>query len=248
MLCDAGKPMTTQPHKSAPAPYWTWGGLSEGAWRSAPLLPGTIVFSMVFGTIAAQKGLTLTDTVLMNAMVFAGSSQFVAIEVWKNPLTLGTVLSLATITAIVNARFILMGASLRPWLGQLPAWQAYLALLQNVDANWIVASRYRGEGGGDVSIYLGSGIALWVTWVTSVIPGYLLGAFIKDPTRLGFDMILPIFFAAMLVQMWRGARRAIGWGIAGVVALAASYLIAGYWFIVIGAVIGSIAAGFIDDE
>lgn len=240
--------MTIQPNKSAPAPYWTWAGLSEDAWRSAPLLPGTIVFSMAFGTIAAQKGLSLTDTVLMNAIVFAGSAQFVAIEVWKNPLTLGTILSLVTITAIVNARFILMGASLRPWLGQLPAWQAYLALLQNVDANWIVATRYRGEGGGDVSIYLGSGIALWVIWVAAVIPGHLLGAFIKDPTRFGFDMMLPIFFSAMLVQMWRGPRRAIGWGIAGVVALAASHLIAGYWFIVIGAVAGSIAGGFIDDE
>ena len=74
--------MTTKPPTSAPAPYWTWGGLSEGAWRSVPLIPGTIVFSMVFGTIAAQKGLTLTDTMLMNAIVFAGSSQFVAIEVW----------------------------------------------------------------------------------------------------------------------------------------------------------------------
>ena len=91
-----------------------------------------------------------------------------------------------------------MGASLRPWLGQLPAWQAYPALLQNVDANWIVATRYRAEGGGDVSIYLGSGLALWVIWVAAVIPGHLLGAFFKDPTRFGFDMMLPIFFSAML--------------------------------------------------
>ena len=239
--------MTTKPHTSAPAPYWTWGGLSEGAWRSAPMLPGTVVFSMVFGTIAAQKGVTLTDTVLMNALVFAGSSQLVAIEVWTNPLTLGTLLSLATITAVVNARFILMGASLRPWLGPLPAWQVYLALLQNVDANWIVATRYRGEGGGDVSIYLGSGIALWTTWVASVIPGYLLGAFITDPTRFGFDMLLPVFFSAMTVQMWRGSRRAIGWAVAGVVALVASQLIGGYWFIVIGAVAGSVVGGFIDE-
>jgi predicted branched-subunit amino acid permease len=239
--------MTTHPHKREEAPYWSLPGLAEGAWRSAPMLPGTVVFSMVFGTLAAQKGVTLTDTVLMNALVFAGSSQLVAIELWTNPLTLGTLLSLATITAIVNARFILMGASLRPWLGPLPAWQAYAALLQNVDANWIVATRYRGEGGGDVSIYVGAGIALWATWVASVIPGYLLGAFITDPTRLGFDMLLPIFFSAMTVQMWRGPRRAIGWAVAGAVALAASQLIGGYWFIVIGAIVGSVVGGFIDE-
>jgi len=240
--------MTTEPHHSAPAPYWSWAGLTEGAWRSTALLPGTIVFSMAFGTIAAQKGLTLTEAVLMNAVVFAGSSQLVAMEVWTSPLTLGSLLSLATITAIVNARFILMGASLRPWLGGLPPWQAYMVLLQNVDANWIVASRYRGEGGSDVSIYLGSGIILWIVWVTAVIPGYLLGAVIKDPSRFGFDMMLPIFFSAMLIPMWRGVKRGIGWGIAGAVALAAWYLIPGYWFIVIGAVVGSVAGGFIDDE
>jgi predicted branched-subunit amino acid permease len=36
--------------------------------------------------------------------------------------------SLAVVTAIVNARFILMGATLRPWFGALPPWQAYAAL------------------------------------------------------------------------------------------------------------------------
>ena len=124
---------------------------------------------------------------------------------WTNPLTLGTIASLAVLTAIVNARFVLMSASLRPWLGPLPAWQAYPSLLLTTDATWIVGMRYRAEGGGDASIYLGAGLAIWAVWVASVIPGYLLGAFIADPKRFGFDLMLPIFFAAMLVQIWRGA-------------------------------------------
>ena len=49
--------MTTHPAKSAQAPYWSLPGIAEGAWRSAPLLPGTVVFAMAFGTIAAQKGI-----------------------------------------------------------------------------------------------------------------------------------------------------------------------------------------------
>ncbi len=100
-----------------------------------------------------------------------------------------------------------------------------------------------------MSIYLGAGLALWAIWVAAVIPGYLLGAFIKDPTRFGFDLMLPIFFAAMLVQIWRGPRRAIGWAIAGVVALGASLshprlLVHRHRC----ASTGSIAGGFIDDE
>ena len=80
------------------------------------------------------------------------------------------------------------------------------------------------------------------------MPGYLLGAFIADPKRFGFDLMLPIFFAAMFVPLWRGGKRAIGWAIAGLVALIVSYLVPGWWFIVVGALTGSIAGAFIDDE
>lgn len=237
----------TSPHDRAEAPYWTLPGLAEGAWRSGALLPGTAIFSLAFGTVAAQKGLSLADAVLMNALVFAGAAQLVALEVWTHPLTLGTVASIALLTAIVNARFVLMGAALRPWMGALPAWQAYPPLLLTTDATWIVGMRYRAGGKGDASIYLGAGLAIWAVWVAAVVPGYLLGAFISDPKRFGIDLMLPIFFAAMLVQIWRGPRRAIGWAVAGVVALIAAQLVAGWWFVVIGAVAGSIVGGFVRD-
>src|ERR1044071_1862615 len=68
-----------------------------------------------------------------------------------------------------------------------------------------------------------------------------------SPPPFGFDLTLPVFLSAMLGGLWRGPRRAIGWAVAGVVALAAAYFIAGWWFIVIGAVAGSIVGGFVDD-
>lgn len=240
--------MTTDPHKGAPAPYWSLRGLAVGARLCGAMVPGTVVFAAAYGTLAAQKGLTLGETVLMSALVFGGASQLVALEVWTNPLTLATVLSLAVVTGIVNARFILMGATLRPWLAPLPQWQAYAALNGTVDATWLIAVRYRADGGSDASVFVGSALTLWAVWVATAVPGYLLGAFISDPKRFGFDLMLPIFFAAMFVPLWRGARRAIGWAISGTVALAASYLLPGWWFIVIGALTGSIAGAFIDDE
>lgn len=240
--------MTSSPQPRAEAPYWSLAGLWEGARLTMPVVPGTIVFATAYGTLAGQKGLTLTEVVLMNAIVFAGTSQLVALEIWSYPLTLGTIASLALVTAIVNARFFLMTASLRPWMGSLPAWQVYPTLLLTTDGTWIVAARYHANGGMDASVYLGSGLTLWALWTAAAIPGYLAGGLISDPARYGFDLMLPIFFTALTVPMWRGARRAIGWAVAGVVALAVSWLVPGYWFIVVGAVAGSIAGGFIDDE
>jgi predicted branched-subunit amino acid permease len=239
--------MTTHPHTRVEAPYWSLAGLAEGAQRCGAMVPGTMVFAAAFGTLAAQKGLTLAETVLMSALVFGGASQLVAMEVWKSPITLASVVSLAVVTAIVNSRFILMGATLRPWFGSLPPWQVYPALNATVDATWLVATRYRAEGGSDAAVFVGAGLALWVVWVGFAIPGYLLGTVIADPKQFGFDLMLPIFFAAMFVPLWRGARRAIGWVIAGAVALIVSYLVPGWWFIVAGALTGSIAGAFIDE-
>jgi predicted branched-subunit amino acid permease len=238
--------MTADSHKSAQAPYWTLRGLAEGAWRAGPLLPGTVIFASAFGALAAQKGLTLADTVLMNLIVFTGIAQLLALEVWTDPLNAGTVASLVTLTLVVSARFVLMGASLRPWMSPLPPWQVYPVLLLTTDANWIVAMRYRADGGGDASILAGAGLALWAVWVTAAVPGYLLGAIMQDPRRFGIDLMLPVFFVAMLVQLWRGPRRAVGWAVAGVVALVAAQLLPGFWFIVVGAIVGSIVGGFVD--
>src|ERR1043165_4680467 len=115
--------MTTRPRDRADAPYWSLAGLAEGAWRCGAMVPGIMVFAAAYGTLAAQKGLTLTEATLMSALVFGGASQLVAMEVWKSPITLASVVSLAVVTAIVNARFILMGATLRPWFAPLPPWQ-----------------------------------------------------------------------------------------------------------------------------
>src|SRR5947209_6133598 len=125
---------------------------------------------------------------------------------------------------------------------------AYAALNATVDATWLVAMRYRADGGSDTSVFVGAGLALWVVWVASAIPGYWLGAFIADPRRFGFDLVLIVFFAAMFIPLWRGVRRAIGWAVAGVVALVVSYLVPGWWFIVIGALTGSMLGAFLDDE
>lgn len=223
-------------------------GLSLGARLAVPFLPGTAVFAAAFGTIAAQKGLTLAEAVLMSAVVFAGASQLVAMEVWAEPLTLATVASIAVVTAIVNMRFLLMGASLRPWFGPLPAWQVYPVLLTTTDANWLVAIRYRTEGGGDAAVYLGVALTLWVFWVGSTVPGYLLGAVVSDPKRFGLDLVMPAFFAAMMIPLWRGPRRGVGWAVAGAVALAVAHLVPGWWFIVIGALAGALIGGLLDDR
>ncbi|TWI87521.1 putative branched-subunit amino acid permease [Roseibium hamelinense] len=212
-----------------------------------PALPGTVVFGAVFGTVAAQKGLTILETVLINSFVFAGASQFVAMEVYKDPVTWAVLLAMVGVTAAVNMRMLLIGASLRPWLGQVPASRTYPSLFFLTDLNWLIALREYDKGERDWGIYLGSGLFMWVTWSVSVVPGYFLGSLVSDPQKWGLDIVMPAFFVALLVPLWQGRRQTISWGLAGVVAVLTWQAFGGYWGILTGAIIGAFAGAYLDD-
>jgi membrane protein implicated in regulation of membrane protease activity len=52
----------------------------------------------------------------------------------------------------------------------------------------------------------------------------------------------------MLVPLWTGPRRAWGWAIAGIVAVAVERLVPGWWFIVAGSIVGAVAGGYLDEQ
>ena len=101
----------------------------------------------------------------MSAFVYAGASQMVALELWRETWSPSTILDVMAVTAIVNARMILMGAAIQPWLAAAPPAQNALNLFFLTDANWLIGTRYQAEGGRDLGILFGAGVALWVVWV-----------------------------------------------------------------------------------
>ncbi|MEM9631700.1 MAG: AzlC family ABC transporter permease [Pseudomonadota bacterium] len=222
-------------------------GCTHGALMCVPVLPGIVALGAVFGTVAAQKGLTFVETVLMNSLVFAGASQFVAMEIYSDPLSWGTLIAMIGVTGAVNMRMLLIGASLRPWLGQVPSYQTYPALFFLTDLNWLLTLTEYDKGTRDWGVYLGSGLFVWSIWSLSVIPGYFAGSLISDPKAFGLDVVLPAFFAALLVPLWKGKRQTVSWFIAGGVAAVTWAIVGGYWSIFTGAIAGALAGAYLDD-
>ncbi|WP_439496987.1 AzlC family ABC transporter permease [Bosea sp. (in: a-proteobacteria)] len=225
----------------------TWHGMLVGVRKVSVLMPGIIVFAVAFGAAAAAKGLSLLEAVLMSALVYAGVAQLVAMELWRPEWTWGAIAGVAAVTATVNARMVLQGASLQPWFAPYPKTLNALHLFFFTDANWLIGTRYHAEGGRDLGVLVGAGFVLWLVWIVATVPGYLLGALVADPRQYGIDLVMPIFFAAMIVPLWRGRRAALPWIIAGIVALVTAKLVDGYAFIIVGALSGAVAGAFIDD-
>jgi predicted branched-subunit amino acid permease len=169
-------------------------------------------------------------------------------EAWPERITLGALAALAVLMITVNARMLLMGAALHPWLHASSPWRIYPTLHVLTDPSWLITMRYRAEGGSDAGVFLGASVLLAVVWIAAGCVGHVGGMLIEDPRRYGIDLVIPIFFAAMLIPLWRGGRASIAWVVAGVVAVAVQQLAGGWWFIVAGAIAGSVVGGLLDDR
>ena len=111
-----------------------WAGFRQ----LAPISIFVTLFGAAFGLAAVQTGLDDSVILTMSALVFAGASQFAALELWGTQVPLLTLM--ITVFAI-NARHLLMGATLYPWLRQLPPGRRYGVMLIASDANCAVPSR-----------------------------------------------------------------------------------------------------------
>jgi branched chain amino acid efflux pump len=223
-------------------------GFRSGLQRGLPVTPGIMAFGLVVGAAAARQGLSFFQSMAMNFLVCSGIAQLVALEIWPHVLTWGAIVTIALLAAVIGARLFLMSVAMRPWFGQVPSWQAYAGLFFLTDASWLIAMRYRAEGGRDIAVYFGAAATIMTGWLAATGIGYFLGGFIVDPARYGFDLVMPAFFAAMLVPLWAGGRRAWGWVVGGIVAVAVERLVPGWWFIVAGSITGAVAGGFFDEQ
>ena len=229
-------------------PLLTRAGMASGIRRVMPYTPTLCVMGLLIGALAAQKGLTLLEILAMSAFVYAGATQLIAVQLWPETWTWTTFVTVVGLTAALNARLFLMTASLRPWLGRLPARHVYPHLLVVIDSTWAISIRYRAEGGTDPGILVGPGILSWFIWVAAVPLGYLTGAGIADPKAFGLDLMVMIIFVTMMVPVVRRATHLRPLFVAAGTGLAASWALPGFWFVILGALAGALTAAWMGDD
>ena len=211
---------------------------AAGARDILPVLIAAAPFGLLLGTLSAQKGLSPAEVAVMSATVFAGGSQFIAIDLWAHPVP---VLTLVVSTIVVNLRHVLMGAALAPHLGRFGVGHKAAAMGLLADEVWALAVRRAGERPLTPAYYAGLALPLWVMWVSTTTAGALIGDGIEDPARFGFDFAFAAIFLCLLVGLWQGARRsALPLAVAAATALAAHWTIPGVWYVFLGGLAGAI--------
>ena len=172
-----------------------------GARDSVPILVAVLPFGGLFGAIVAQQGMAPFEAMLASLTMFAGASQFIMVDLFGQSVPAwAIVLSVFA----VNFRHVLYSAAIAPTLRTYGAGKRLLAFHWLMDPLFaLTARRQTDRVPAPFRWYAGVGLTTYVVWVLVTWVGARFGALIEDPHGFGFDMILPIYFLA-LVMGFRG--------------------------------------------
>jgi len=230
----------------AAAPPHRRGGTRDeifaGMAAIAPAAIAVVPFGLLLGALAAEKGLSPLEMALMSGLVFAGGSQFVALDLWTSPAAWA---SLGFAALLVNLRHVLMGASINRAMGGFRPAAKVLALLLLADEIWAMAERRAACRPLTPAYYAGLALTLYVNWVFWTALGAALGASLGDPAAYGFDFA----FTAIFIGLLAGFRRVPGFvpvvAASALAAVAAREVASGPVSIAAGAAAGVLVAGLL---
>ncbi len=169
----------------------------NGIKEELPILLGVAPFGMIYGVLARGAGMSARDAQAMSSVVFAGSAQFMLVQL----INLGTPVLMMILTGlIINLRHALYSASVSPYTKHLsPLWKAGLSYLLTDEAYAVVVMHYQKKT--DIRnkhwFFLGAGLVLWTCWQLSTAAGVYLGA--QVPASWGLEFTLALTFIALAV-------------------------------------------------
>ncbi|AVX20309.1 MULTISPECIES: AzlC family ABC transporter permease [Carboxydocella] len=195
---------------------------------------GYFPVAMAFGLMAKAINVSGLEATLFSLLVFAGASQFMALNLIKAGVFSGEII-LATL--LLNFRHFLMSAALSTRLEDRRFWRLALVAFGITDETFALAMTR--EGKLNFSFLLGLEGTAYLAWVLGTVTGYLLGDGLPPAWQNSLAIGLYAMFAAILVpEGKKSARLLMVAALAGLINTGLSYLgrLPGGWNLIIAMV------------
>ncbi len=169
---------------------------------SLPVLAGYIFLGIAFGLLMNSRGFGLVMVLCMSLFIFAGSMQFVAIDLLSGNAT--SLLTIAITTFMVNARHIFYGISMLDRYKKAGARKPYLIFALTDETYSLVCNGYNfpyANKKHEYDYYFFVSLFNQCWWVTGSVIGSLLGELLPF-TIVGIDFALTALFVTVFCEQW----------------------------------------------
>lgn len=220
----------------------------QGSKKGLPVMIGYIPIAIAFGVLARQADLPILPTLLMSLLVYAGASQFMAV----NMIAAGTAgVEIVIATFILNLRHMIMSLSLMNALRHIPkSWKSLLSF-GITDETFAVASLETSEGHSRLHHFyvLGLFAAAYGSWVIGTLIGATLYQLIPSSISDSMAIALYAMFIGLLVpavqKSWRFGLIA---ALSILLCTVFNRFLSSGWSIVLATIFGSMTGIFIYKE
>ncbi len=165
--------------------------------RTIPIMTGYIVLGMGFGIYASKANLSLIYVILMSVCVYAGSMQYVLIELISSGAGL---LTTALTTFMVNARHFFYGISMIEKYDDKDVKDVY-SIFALTDETYSLVCSNTLEGMDNKTYYFYVSLFDQIYWILGTVLGSILGNALPFSTD-GIEFSMTALFITVFVEQW----------------------------------------------
>ena len=182
-----------------------------------PVMTGFLCLGVAYGVLMQSKGYGPLWSVLMSAIAYGGSMQFVAITLLT---TAFDPLQAFLLSVMVNARHMFYGLSLLDKYKGLGKVRPFLIYVLCDETFSLVSTLEPPEGVARRDFYFWISLLDYLYWITGTALGGLAGNLIAFDTT-GLDFALTALFVVLFLEQWKKAENRPA-GVIGVLCAAVS--------------------------
>jgi len=159
-----------------------------------PVLTGYVCLGIGFGIVLESKGFGLWWAFAMGLLIYAGSMQYVAVDLLSGGASL---VAVALTTLMVNARHLFYGISMIDKYKDTGKYKPYLIFSLTDETYSLLCA----DTLNDKRLFFLISLFNHIYWVTGCVLGSLIGSVISFNTE-GIDFALTALFVTVFVEQW----------------------------------------------
>lgn len=168
--------------------------------RSIPVMAGYLVLGMGFGILLETKGYGVGWAFLMSLLIYAGSMQYVTIDLLTGGATL---IAAALMTVMVNARHLFYGISMIERYRDTSPYKPYLIFGLTDETYSLVCSGDVPDGVDEKKYFFWLTLLNQCYWILGSVAGSLIGSLLTFNTA-GIEFSMTALFLVVFVEQWKG--------------------------------------------
>lgn len=219
--------------------------IKNAAKAAIPICIGYAPAATAFGVLSKSCAISLTECFLFSSLVFAGASQFIALNLLITGMgPLGIIVT----TLLVNFRHFLMSAYLATRVEHIARKYYFLIAFGVTDEVFSVLSMRKGVLNKTLIFILE--LTAYSAWVGGTIVGYIMGGFLPEKLTQSMGVALYALLLAILIPEMKRSTKvvflAVASGLLNTVLLSFDILPDG-WSIILCILIIAAAGSFFDE-